>query len=185
MWGISPAHAGNTSDAGGRSEPFLDQPRTCGEYTSGSAMVSFCEGSAPHMRGILTRMSPVAGLGGISPAHAGNTWENLTAKLGTAGSAPHMRGILYITRDHPLPPRISPAHAGNTPGSRSPIGWLQDQPRTCGEYGHPSHPAGTSVGSAPHMRGIHPDEVLAASGYGISPAHAGNTYDATYTRHVS
>ena len=172
--GISPAHAGNTPTADSDGWSRQDQPRTCGEYAAAIRATGCTLGSAPHMRGIHRGPCRVGSAVGISPAHAGNTQFDSAAVAGrgdqprtcgeyelldarydlVGGSAPHMRGI---PRRKPQPPprRISPAHAGNT-SSRSPIGWLHpDQPRTCGEYGVDTRPAGAIYGSAPHMRGIH------------------------------
>ena len=152
-------------------------------------------GSAPHMRGI--RSSPMDGTTStwISPAHAGNTKNNGWKGVGYkdqprtcgeyspgrgqfscgGGSAPHMRGIPRGCRLLWRPVRISPAHAGNTLRALSPIGWPQDQPRTCGEYliGYPA--PGNPRGSAPHMRGIRSQPDWGSRKSGISPAHAGNT----------
>ena len=49
---ISPAHAGNTPLRGADSRQESDQPRTCGEYLTGSGTTENDPGSAPHMRGI-------------------------------------------------------------------------------------------------------------------------------------
>ncbi len=175
---ISPAHAGNTDRVCRASSRLGDQPRTCGEYMKTLPKMACRDGSAPHMRGILSTASFVVPPYRISPAHAGNTIgrrpvpgeiEDQPRTCGEysrrrdsgvcyVGSAPHMRGI----RRKPQPPhprgRISPAHAGNT--------WwwcccwctFLDQPRTCGEYR-------LSIVPCQHRRGI-------------SPAHAGNTASA-------
>ena len=52
---------------------------------------------------------------------------------------------------------------------------MWDQPRTCGEYLNDADQAGSTEGSAPHMRGIQGVPVWAGVDGGISPAHAGNT----------
>jgi len=72
--------------------------------------------------------------------------------------------------------RITPAHAGNTNTSPAAKAVIGDHPRTCGE--HPSHGAADCViqGSPPHMRGTPISIAIAYGLYGITPAHAGNTF---------
>ena len=131
----------------------------------------------------------------ISPAHAGNTivmktlpkmaWdqprtcgEYAAASRGfrpDRGSAPHMRGILKLAGLTSESGGISPAHAGNTDSSWPLVWSAADQPRTCGEYGHPPGRGRRGWGSAPHMRGIQHSGQVVVLGGGISPAHAGNT----------
>ena len=138
--GISPAHAGNTRLGPRRRRGPRDQPRTCGEYQRRTRRTRLRFGSAPHMRGILSRLSVSRRGRGISPAHAGNTdpasfmpWialdqprtcgEYNAAQLRAAyspGSAPHMRGIPPPHGGRHLCVRISPAHAGNTGGVSAP-----------------------------------------------------------------
>ena len=72
---ISPAHAGNTATRAGASIAGADQPRTCGEYLTDPRVEFDLVGSAPHMRGILRAPMPIPMQGGISPAHAGNTFR--------------------------------------------------------------------------------------------------------------
>ena len=95
--------------------------------------------------------------------------------MGLLGSAPHMRGIPRRTKAPAPPVRISPAHAGNTGGGGGSAAPSPDQPRTCGEYHSPARTGLTGMGSAPHMRGIHPLHDVGGQRAGISPAHAGNT----------
>ena len=70
---ISPAHAGNTPPRPREGPVLQDQPRTCGEYLEYDGRQLSDQGSAPHMRGILTTPLRLLEAGGISPAHAGNT----------------------------------------------------------------------------------------------------------------
>ena len=171
---ISPAHAGNTSVGDQPSGVSTDQPRTCGEYLTGSGNSENDPGSAPHMRGILGSHFRVFLSVGISPAHAGNTMnrgEDFSARTdqprtcgeyrgeggcfpGAAGSAPHMRGIRSGGGGRNASFWISPAHAGNTSTRPTRPSTSRDQPRTCGEYSTISSAAATAEGSAPHMRGI-------------------------------
>ena len=77
--GISPAHAGNTTACSTGPGGTRDQPRTCGEYARPRPSTFRIWGSAPHMRGILSRLSVSRRARGISPAHAGNT-QRLTPR---------------------------------------------------------------------------------------------------------
>ena len=172
-----------------------DQPRTCGEYSPWSAPACVSRGSAPHMRGIPVTRPSVLGIRGISPAHAGNTvavsfvspgiWDQprtcgeytrwAPRLTPSSGSAPHMRGILGRVARAVRVRRISPAHAGNTYSDHVTRAGGADQPRTCGEYLNDADQAGSTEGSAPHMRGIHSPSLADIMEWGISPAHAGNT----------
>ena len=192
---ISPAHAGNTFLCQPAGVFGGDQPRTCGEYEVKISWALETPGSAPHMRGIPPSPPRRRSLRRISPAHAGNTWQQRKCTpsgkdqprtcgeygdldhrgLQGGGSAPHMRGIRERERERERWGGISPAHAGNTrplSGSRC---RPADQPRTCGEYGGGIAQMVLPLGSAPHMRGIlgyrYPHRIVP----GISPAHAGNT----------
>ncbi len=132
-FGISPAHAGNTTT---RSEGgFLtgDQPRTCGEYDQVLAEKSSPRGSAPHMRGIRGGRFPDS-RAADQPRTCGEYAVVLAELRGMRGSAPHMRGILMVAWAADDGPGISPAHAGNTRSYHRAAEQRGDQPRTCGEY---------------------------------------------------
>ena len=81
LWGISPAHAGNTDTVRSPSRSARDQPRTCGEYAVAAFSTLFHGGSAPHMRGILTLAGEERLPARISPAHAGNTSTDAVAAV--------------------------------------------------------------------------------------------------------
>ena len=114
LFGIIPAHAGNTGvhDLGGHV--IRDHPRACGEHPSEASEA-------------LARL-------GIIPAHAGNTVRQLADDMGYGdhpracgehsgrefggaedqGSSPRMRGTLVPVSDEVRRIGIIPAHAGNT-----------------------------------------------------------------------
>ena len=172
-----------------------DQPRTCGEYRLAGFEKLAGHGSAPHMRGIHKTRPHRRFVPGISPAHAGNTFDAITylqsgldqprtcgeyrnsqmCAVTLRGSAPHMRGILSSIIRNGLSNWISPAHAGNTSILADHAQLGEDQPRTCGEYNRLSRAIVALGGSAPHMRGIRRGPRLHRRGRRISPAHAGNT----------
>ena len=153
-FGITPAHAGNTSRSILPKPESGDHPRACGEYRSAGQPASTRRGSPPRMRGILFCQISIRIHVGITPAHAGNTappphhrtqcWDHpracgeyLTTSLKLVrnfGSPPRMRGIPVMTFGDVYVEGITPAHAGNTRllEVRSVIKW--DHPRACGEY---------------------------------------------------
>ena len=135
---------------------------------------------------------------GITPAHAGNTAQQLNNRLKQwdhpracgeyetiaqlrqelMGSPPRMRGILCSRFRIFIDCGITPAHAGNTnrdgQGNRA----YRDHPRACGEYACYSISALPGPGSPPRMRGIPELPVPRTANLGITPAHAGNTKSA-------
>ena len=73
IYGITPAHAGNTL---WRSAPYRrkwDHPRTRGEYLMSWMPILRRLGSPPHTRGIPAGVKPTKFKQRITPAHAGNT----------------------------------------------------------------------------------------------------------------
>ena len=110
--GITPAHAGKTTEGSWISTAKRDHPRACGENSAGWCCSMRTAGSPPRMRG---KPPPTTGRGyggGITPAHAGKTecphqsrrgardhpracGENFLATsrcVRRAGSPPRMRG---------------------------------------------------------------------------------------------
>ena len=134
LYGIIPAHAGNTSPNHCPQSRYWDHPRTCGEHRPCARIPRSTGGSSPHMRGTRNVPDVPQHDPGIIPAHAGNTiffvfvllpaWDHprtcgehsptLAAGLNTMGSSPHMRGTQHGLFRHGLHAGIIPAHAGNT-----------------------------------------------------------------------
>ena len=118
LGGIIPAHAGNTERVPRRLGAGGDHPRTCGEHSCDISVLSTSAGSSPHMRGTLVRYKRLEHVGGIIPAHAGNTagtgFQRLRRRdhprtcgehqksnivlCTRLGSSPHMRGTLHHRR---------------------------------------------------------------------------------------
>ena len=147
------------------------------------------------MRGKVARCNHVAGLVGITPAHAGKSCPLVFAFRYSRdhpracgekppgrvvqgfppGSPPRMRGkaedaIANITRQG-----ITPAHAGKRQTRASPAGVCWDHPRTCGEKNNAITGRVLDVGSPPHMRGKVSTELADIQIAGITPAHAGKS----------
>ncbi len=154
LFGITPAHAGNTREPPRGKCGYRDHPRTCGEHELKSLSTQFVEGSPPHMRGTLVVLRSLCDVVGITPAHAGNTEaqsalscshpdhprtcgehaEILEATAEPVGSPPHMRGTLRAAVAEAGGYRITPAHAGNTSQVARVSAFSADHPRTCGEH---------------------------------------------------
>ena len=193
--GITPAHAGNTICSRNISKDHQDHPRACGEYTRNVAETGTTKGSPPRMRGIPTIGELQCDCIGITPAHAGNTFESFLLRHmpedhpracgeypddvcffnGGSGSPPRMRGIPINISHANVVIRITPAHAGNTIIAHNACQCKQDHPRACGEYGSLLHGKHYQIGSPPRMRGIPTHGITDLLCIGITPAHAGNT----------
>ena len=92
-----------------------------------------------------------------------------------AGSPPLARGIRCTEEYNPLIPRITPACAGNTKHLlKNPLR-TKDHPRLRGEYFSLNATPDMILGSPPLARGILSSINSIVSGYGITPACAGNT----------
>ena len=195
LFGIIPAHAGNTHNIKRLEINGKDHPRTCGEHGSAARPARCRRGSSPHMRGTLGDPFHVRAGVGIIPAHAGNTQEHggllehgrdhprtcgehyrhADRRRRHSGSSPHMRGTRDLETDLRAFIRIIPAHAGNTICVEFPKNSVEDHPRTCGEHILQASQPSNLTGSSPHMRGTPELSELSVSDTGIIPAHAGNT----------
>ena len=150
---IIPAHAGNTRCSQSCLSRCRDHPRACGEHWHAFHHSLGLPGSSPRMRGTPTSEVGEAGLGGIIPAHAGNT------RLPSRNPC--------CRRDHPRAcgehhhlhsPNIRdfgiiPAHAGNTVSADCFSDVFRDHPRACGEHQDVNVASFTVQGSSPRMRG--------------------------------
>jgi len=74
--GITPAHAGNTGNAGAEISYPGDHPRARGEHVRINANIRAVVGSPPRTRGTLGIGKNVGEGFGITPAHAGNTRQS-------------------------------------------------------------------------------------------------------------
>ena len=147
------------------------------------------------MRGKVARCNHVAGLVGITPAHAGKSCplvfafrysrdhprtcgEKTMAPLQTAharGSPPHMRGKAFSRSWVEKEDGITPAHAGKSWCAPAPGCCHGDHPRTCGEKLFLDVLCKAQPGSPPHMRGKVCNACECAYSVGITPAHAGKS----------
>ena len=154
VWGIIPAHAGNTADVSSVRCSDRDHPRACGEHSMALPLVNGSTGSSPRMRGTRIPLPTFATEIGIIPAHAGNTSKRLSggtsgrdhpracgehfalpaALFALLGSSPRMRGTHDACGRARSNRGIIPAHAGNTlpPSHCKPNSG--DHPRACGEH---------------------------------------------------
>ena len=132
-------------------------------------------GSSPLTRGIQSGWSTNASVSRFTPAHAGNTSGQKSA-LCSMKVHPRSRGeyqLYNVSLD--MPTRFTPAHAGNTCYFIYEFYIDEVHPRSRGEYLQCHDQEGSSVGSPPLTRGIHPLPLPGRLDPGFTPAHAGNT----------
>ena len=156
--GITPAHAGKSTNQVTHGETRGDHPRTCGEKTCICTASINSSGSPPHMRGKVQWVALSVVASWITPAHAGKRIiasfpqvdigdhprtcgeksKLTTPTLEVLGSPPHMRGKAVRAAGQVCAGGITPAHAGKR--WRRPHDWTcgRDHPRTCGEKDHPA-----------------------------------------------
>ena len=132
--GITPACAGNTSQAVRAYRGSWDHPRMRGEYTPVRLCPFYDVGSPPHARGIPELVKDDDAKPGITPACAGNT-RHVKPSFPSAWDHPRMRGE-YPWLLRPLYTALgSPPHArGIRVQSIQPITTKRDHPRMRGEY---------------------------------------------------
>ena len=133
LHGITPACAGNSTDAAGSSTAEGDHPRLRGEQRADMPSVFSSWGSPPLARGTAVLQTLALALGGITPACAGNRSStgvshpvvrdhprlrgeqlgDVYKMPGGLGSPPLARGTVDIDDDIATAARITPACAGN------------------------------------------------------------------------
>ena len=152
--GSSPLSRGIPTLGAHRQPTTVDHPRSRGEYRCRWNVSSSTTGSSPLSRGIPSHEGFPSSKRGIIPALAGNTlpargigtrrwdhprsrgeyWVWFIGEDGAAGSSPLSRGIRCHSRRGRLHRRIIPALAGNTAAAASWDVFVEDHPRSRGEY---------------------------------------------------
>ena len=125
------------------------------------------------MRGKERRAENRKRRGGITPAHAGKSFDPKLARLCPTGSPPRMRGEVRAPPGHFFMTRITPAHAGRSWQLYHKTHQFQDHPRACGEKKYAVMCKNVAGGSPPRMRGEDSLESKNIDPVGITPAHAG------------
>ena len=135
------------------------------------------------------------GMGGITPAYAGNSHpqnrcrppyedhprvcgEQFKATLsgsGSLGSPPRMRGTESAAFSVSSIMGITPAYAGNSCANLNTKRTVWDHPRVCGEQKHVWQSISCSPGSPPRMRGTAARQAACIWLCRITPAYAGNS----------
>ena len=147
------------------------------------------------MRGKVSHIATIALYTGITPAHAGKSYDERYEKsLGkdhprtcgekasclcifalSLGSPPHMRGkvhtLIVLYDNH----GITPAHAGKSYIGKIMYAPCKDHPRTCGEKRLMNSTKNQENGSPPHMRGKDRRDSTVRKAFRITPAHAGKS----------
>ena len=199
---ITPAGAGKTRRKALACILRQDHPRRCGENHTTLRTAGCRTGSPPQVRGKLDSNEPAAGLTGITPAGAGKTTRYIKQPdcrkdhprrcgenrfvyrlvVHSSGSPPQVRGkplhLCGCSHSH----GITPAGAGKTCCKQQPNRSGQDHPRRCGENRRNAKSVCATLGSPPQVRGklVFCHGRLGAAG--ITPAGAGKTSHATYSR---
>ena len=153
--GLIPAHAGKTTVADSRAERTWAHPRSRGENSLLTPMLSDKYGSSP-----LTRGKPGAGIPLRWPdrAHPRSRGENDHAACtprGCSGSSPLTRGKPNPTHDARNRSRLIPAHAGKTLSPRRRREPTGAHPRSRGENQADRFVMSPHEGSSPLTRGKH------------------------------
>ena len=173
IFGLIPAHAGNTLSGACPVLMWWAHPRSRGEHLFANRLERIARGSSPLTRGTRSQLTGPIDRWRLIPAHAGNTprgsrganspaahprsrGEHLS-KIPTfrllGGSSPLTRGTLLRPAPCIFGCRLIPAHAGNTRRCRKRAPGRPAHPRSRGEHrsgqiqGSPEH------GSSPLTRG--------------------------------
>ena len=151
--GITPAWAGKSMTAPGRSSRTGDHPRMGGEKLYAPVFAQYRVGSPPRGRGKETRPDIYRQLSRITPARAGKRLTAQSQASAMAGSPPHGRGkdsVMYCLQGvH----GITPAWAGKSCSNRRCSGCHWDHPRVGGEKLFQSPLFRLPLGSPPRGRG--------------------------------
>ena len=153
--GITPAHAGKTSEVGNGHLIDGDHPRACGENGKRQGGYTGLRGSPPRMRGKRGLRFHVRRPRGITPAHAGKTCYHCPLHYLLLGSPPRMRGKPPEIQAIYARLGITPAHAGKTAKWINGVNTGGDHPRACGENLSERERQIVAEGSPPRMRGKH------------------------------
>lgn len=140
---------------------------------SGTARDSFSQ--TPHMRGKGGGASHIVAVLGITPAHAGKSGQQPSARPCRRDHPPRMRGKVVAQKSAKSTQRITPACAGKSAVLVRHAPPVQDHPRTCGKKGRKAGAFKLAVGSPPRMRGKDAHPPRSSSPGGITPACAGKS----------
>ncbi len=173
--GITPACAGKTISDFLPADFLEDHPRVCGENMSLLCSSRADTGSPPRVRGKRASSSSHEQKGGITPACAGKTRENIGKLRQGLGSPPRVRGKQRASREHQKKRGITPACAGKTWNRERSQPMVGDHPRVCGENQACPSSFRPRPGSPPRVRGKPALHQLPHARYGITPACAGKT----------
>ena len=130
--GIIPALAGNTGSPSQRVHTTGNHPRACGEHERRGITAGLVQGSSPRLRE--------------------HHWRRDAGYYPT-GSSPRLRGTPRGRQARRPVCGIIPALAGNTSWRDTPISFLWDHPRACGEHFNGVAVDPEPVGSSPRLRG--------------------------------
>ena len=171
--GLIPAHAGKTTDRGGRALACGAHPRSRGENRAARRASCAHDGSSPLTRGKPPGSHHDRRHHGLIPAHAGKTFARFAVATDTPahprsrgenlhrsgplaaveGSSPLTRGKPSTSREDDSPLGLIPAHAGKTSRTRQYPRRGRAHPRSRGENVVAAISAAGVAGSSPLTRG--------------------------------
>ena len=173
LWRLIPAHARKTYGRTASAPSSTAHPRSRGENSCESLIVSWVGGSSPLTRGKHSRPPRSQSTARLIPAHAGKTLrQTMEAQLNaahprsrgenvsvprqsgkTAGSSPLTRGKPSAASPEPPTVWLIPAHAGKTRSKRDQSCAAEAHPRSRGENEGTFSDMASHQGSSPLTRG--------------------------------
>ena len=170
-------------------------PHARGEHLGGTPNTLRGYGSFPHTRGTRVVLVLILWIGGLIPAHTGNTSTlprsrflvpahprpygehalRKPAKRPVAGSSPPIRGTPHVQTELKTLNGLIPAHTGNTYQYRHAAESSRAHPRPYGEHAITMLLHAGDEGSSPPIRGTPHVQTELKTLNGLIPAHTGNT----------
>ena len=193
--GLIPAHARKTYGRTASAPSSTAHPRSRGENSCESLIVSWVGGSSPLTRGKHSRPPRSQSTARLIPAHAGKTLrQTMEAQLNaahprsrgenvsvprqsgkTAGSSPLTRGKRIESSRFDTSFGLIPAHAGKTVTRCMCDSMLAVHPRSRGENRQRPRQSRPRSGSSPLTRGKPDQSEVSLARLRLIPAHAGKT----------
>ena len=179
---LIPAHAGKTPCGRTIARRCTAHPRSRGENGGGRPSGPEAQGLIPAHAGKTTLSNLTSSLTRAHPRSRGENSSTDAIAASVSGSSPLTRGKLSGLCLGRFGPGLIPAHAGKTSSLRRRSRTRRAHPRSRGENGKPTWPAGWNPGSSPLTRGKLGYRAPLVATDGLIPAHAGKTLSSVSLR---